>query len=226
MNVKILLMDSENSVSELICLAVEVGWPDARVLYASTGKQGLYILEKEEPDIILLDLNLPDTNSFEILKEIRLFSSVPIIALSIRNDEQDVVRALSRGADDYIVKPLRQMELLARIKTILRRLHLSDDETFSFANMHFMPGKHKIIKNGRDITLTATESTILHKLIQNKRKCVTYQSLAQVVWSDYHEGSENSIRMHIRSLRKKLEDGLSSPKLIITRHGQGYLLQV
>jgi len=223
---KILVIDSNHTISELIALSVEIGWPEAQVLSAPTGKKGLDILEQQQPDIILLDLNMPDMSGFEIIKEIRLFSSVPLIALSVRNDEQDVVRALSRGADDYIVKPFRQMELLARIKTILRRLHLPDGETYSFAGIHFIPGKHKIIKNNEETALTGTETTILHKLIQNKRNCVTYQAISQAVWDEYDPGIESSIRVYIRSLRKKLEDDPSAPKLILTHRSQGYILQV
>jgi len=223
---KILVIDSNHTISELISLSVEIGWPEAQVLSASTGKKGLDILEYEQPDIVLLDLNMPDANGFEILKEIRLFSSVPLIALSVHNDEQDVVRALSRGADDYIIKPFRQMELLARIKTVLRRLHLPEGETYSFADIHFIPGKHKIIKNNKEISVTATEATILHKLLQNKRNCVTYQALSRAVWDDYYPGVESSIRVYMRSLRKKLEDDPASPKLILTRRSEGYILQI
>ena len=223
---KILVIDSNYAISEIIALSVEVGWPEAQVLSAPTGKKGLHILENERPDIVLLDLNTPDASGFDILKEIRLFSSVPLIALSVRNDEQDVVRALSRGADDYIVKPFRQMELLARIKAVLRRLHLPDDETYSFAQIHFMPGKHKIIKNNKEIMLTATEVTILHKLVQNKRSCVSYQALSQAVWDDYYPGAESSIRVYMRSLREKLEDEPAAPKLILTRRNEGYILQI
>ena len=223
---KILVIDSDPTVGELISLSVGVGWPEAQVLSVASSKKGLDILEQEQLDIVLLDLNNTDMNGFEVIKEIRLFSSVPLIALSIHNNEHDVVRALSRGADDYVVKPFRQMELLARIKTILRRLYLPSGETYSFANIHFIPNKHKIIKNDKEIALTATEVTILHKLVQNKRNCVTYRALAQAIWDDYYLGAESSIRVYIRSLREKLEDDAAAPKIILTRRSEGYILQI
>ena len=118
---RILIIEDDQSIVEAISLALQIIWPDAKLLSTHLGEKGIELLQSENPDVIILDLGLPDISGFEVLKRVRLFSEVPILILTVRSDEADIVKGLEWGADDYVIKPFRQMELLSRIKLVTRR---------------------------------------------------------------------------------------------------------
>jgi len=182
-------------------------------------------VESESPDLVILDLGLPDISGFEALKEIRLFSVVPVLILTVRSEEADIVKGLEWGADDYIVKPFRQLELLARVKALTRRKGLpGEDPPLVCGVMRFDPSTRQLVCGDREIGLTCTEGNVLHQLMKNAGHVVTHSHLAEAVWGEEYGGSSDSLKVYIRRLREKLEEDPSHPQLILTKAGVGYLL--
>jgi len=224
---KALIIEDEKSIIDAINVAFEFRWPDAKLIASTTGKKGVNLVRKESPDIVILDLNLPDISGFEVLKEIREFSTIPIIILTVRSDDEDMLRGLEGGADDYIIKPFNYMTLLARVKAVLRRT-----EAIPFAGKHnnvvnarlkidFVNQKVKV--DNRLVKLTPVEYQLLALLIKNKDKVVPYNRIMDEVWGKGYSGKTENIRICIRRLRKKLQD--IPPNMIINKRGLGYMLK-
>ena len=221
---KVLLIEDDREIIDAISLAFQIRWPEATLVSTRLGEKGVELVENESPDIVILDLGLPDINGFEVLRQIRLFSQVPTIILTVRSDEADVVKGLEWGADDYIVKPFRQLELLARVKALIRRQSGSEEESLSFGPLRLDPTTGHLRCNGKDIDLTVTETHIMSHLMRNGGRAVTHASLAEAVWGDDYPGATDSLKVHIRRLREKIEEDPSHPRLILTRTGVGYFL--
>ena len=182
------------------------------------------MVETESPDIVILDLGLPDISGYEALQQIRLFSEVPILILTVRSEESDIVKGLEWGADDYMVKPFKQLELLARVKALIRRqAGSSNDQPLTVGTIQFDPNVFQVRKDNKEISLTRTEGSIFYHLLRNAGNVVNYSSLAETVWGDDYPGSADSLKVYIRRLREKLEIDPSNPTLILTRPGIGYL---
>lgn len=222
---KVVLIEDNRDIAEYISLAFRVGWQGTELLQTRLGEEGVALVEKESPDLVLLDVGLPDIDGFAVLKQIRRFSAVPITIITVRGDEADIVRGLEWGADEYIVKPFGQMELLARVRAILRRQADAAGGMPSLCGpFRFAPDMRNIIYRDRTIRVTATEYAILRHLAENTGRVVPNQRLAEIVWGDCDVGVTDAIRVYIRRLRVKLEDDPSNPRLILTRAGAGYLL--
>ncbi len=222
---KVLIIEDSQEIIEAVDLAFQIRWPEARLISTKLGEKGIELVESEQPDAVVLDLGLPDISGFDVLKRIRLFSGVPIIILTVRSDESDVVKGLEWGADDYIVKPFRQLELLSRVKALIRRQSgRIGESTVSSGRLILKPDTGQLTCNGRDITLTPTESRILHQLIKNSGQVVTHAVLAEAIWGDNYPDAADAIKVYIRRLREKIEEAPSQPKLILTRAGIGYIL--
>ncbi|TET12673.1 MAG: response regulator transcription factor [Dehalococcoidia bacterium] len=222
---KVLIIEDNPEIVEAISLMFQIRWPDAQLVSTHLAEKGIELVESEAPDIVILDLGLPDMNGFEVLKQIRVFSTVPIVILTVREEEADVVRGLEWGADDYVVKPFRQMELLARVKAVMRRKSPSgDDRPLVCGPLRFHPPTRQLLYGEREIRLTATEGHILHHLMRNADRVVTHSSLAEEVWGGDYPGAADSLKVHIRRLRQKLEADSSHPQLIRTKAGIGYFL--
>ncbi|AQU02643.1 response regulator transcription factor [Dehalococcoides mccartyi] len=218
---KILIIEDDAQTTEIVKLSFKLGWPDVRLLEASSGESGLAMVETAKPDAIILDIGLPDISGYEVLRQIRLFSELPVIILTIRNEESDIVKALSLGADDYLVKPFRQMELLARIKAISRRLHSPEvDLEFECGPFHFGQSVTKLYKNDKPIRLTNIEGQILYYLMRSNGRYIYNETIAQKIWG---ENAYERIRVNIRHLREKIEDNPSNPKFLINIPGKGYM---
>ena len=201
---------------------------DYRVLYADTGAQGLELLRSQCPDIILLDLGLPDMDGDDIIREARTWTSTPIIVISARTAEKEKVLALDLGADDYITKPFGTSELLARIRASLRhsnRLRTND-------TLYLRPYRHdgmvldfskRLLKvNGAVIHLTPIEYKIVAYLAQNSGKVITYASILSNVWGPYADDDNKILRVNMANIRRKIEDDPAQPKYIFTEVGVGY----
>ncbi|UCG84005.1 MAG: response regulator transcription factor [Dehalococcoidia bacterium] len=222
---KALIIEDDPEIVESVSLAFQMGWPEATLITTHLGKKGLEIMEVENPDIIILDLGLPDIGGFEVLKQTRLFSSVPIIILTAKTDEVDIVKGLEWGADDFLVKPCGQLELLARIKARVReKNNHNNDAPISYGPLYFNPLTRQLMKDTSEIKLTAIEAHIINRLMINSGRVATYSKLAECVWGDDYPGSVDSLRVHIRRLREKIEEEPSQPKIIITKSGIGYSL--
>jgi two-component system KDP operon response regulator KdpE len=223
--VKALIIEDDPEIVESISLALKIRWPDTQIVSTHLGRKGIDFAETEEPDIIILDLGLPDISGFEVLKEVRSFSAVPIIILTVKGDEGDIVRGLEWGADDYIVKPCGQLELLARVKARIRdKDHYNDDSPLSYGSLRFNPAIRQLLHRSKEIKITAIEAQIIHHLMRNAGRVATYSDLAEEVWGEDYPGSVDSLRVHIRRLREKIEENPSHPKIILTKSGLGYYL--
>ena len=221
---KVLLIEDDREIIEAISLAFQIRWPEAKLVSTRLGEKGVELVESEAPDIVILDLGLPDINGFEVLRQIRLFSHVPIIILTVRADEADIVKGLEWGADDYITKPFRQLEFLARVRALIRRRSPAEEETLVCGSLHLDATTGQLHYNGEEIPLTVTEGHILTHLMKNVGHVVTHSSLAEAVWGDDYPGVADSLKVHIRRLREKIEVNPSHPQLILTKTGIGYFL--
>ena len=201
---------------------------DYRVLYADNGQQGLEIIRSQCPDIILLDLGLPDMNGSEIIRDARTWTSTPIIVISARTAEHEKVTALDLGADDYITKPFGTSELLARIRASLRHSNrLRTDSThylrpYRHGKMILDFSKRLLTINGQDIHLTPIEYKIVAYLAQNSGKVITYATLLSNVWGPYADSDNKILRVNMANIRRKIEDDPAQPKYIFTEVGVGY----
>jgi two-component system KDP operon response regulator KdpE len=221
---KVLLIEDDREIIDAISLAFKIRWPEAMLVSTRLGQKGVELVEGESPDIVILDLGLPDINGFEVLQQIRLFSQVPTIILTVRSDEADIVKGLEWGADDYITKPFRQLEFLARVKALIRRQGSAEAEMLSYGSLRLDTTIGQLNCEGKDISLTVTENHIMTHLIRNGGRAVTHSSLAEAVWGDDYPGAADSLKVHIRRLREKIEENPSHPRLILTRTGIGYFL--
>ena len=202
---KVLIIEDTHSIVETISLAIEMRWPNAKIVSSTHGEQGIDMAESEQPDVIILDLGLPDISGFDVLKRIRLFSDVPILIVTVRSDEADIVKGLEWGADDYIIKPFKQLELLARIKGIMRRHNLGAENPLTCGQLRFEPRSLRLMSEKNEIQLSRTEGLILERLMKNSGNVVSYASLAEAMWGGDFPEASNSIKVHIRHLREKLE---------------------
>jgi len=221
---KVLIIEDDSEIIEIISLAFKLCLPQAQLLSTNLGEEGLMMVEKQSPDVVLLDLGLPDTNGFEVLKQIRLFSDVPVVILTVRGSETDVVKGLQYGADDYIVKPFRQMEMLARIQSVIRRQHPAEEKPIEVGSIHLEPGLRRCYYNNKEIPLTRTECLILTHMLQNAGHVVSHSNLAETIWGDDYPGASHNIRVYIQRLREKLEEHPEEPRIIKTKVGIGYIL--
>ena len=193
---------------------------------AKTGEEGVDAVRKERPDLVLLDINMPGMGGLEACKEIRRSSDAPIIMLTVRNAERDKVMALDAGADDYVVKPFGIEELLARIRSALRRYAPGDTlAPFVSNDVNIDFESRQVIVRGRDVHLTPKEYDVLKHLVANQGKPLTHRRLLQLVWGpDYGEETEN-LRVVINQLRKKIEADPARPRYILTEPWIGYRFQ-
>lgn len=222
---KVLVVEDDNEIVEVLKMVFGMRWPDAKLVSTSMGEKGVELAESENPDVIMLDLGLPDISGFDVLKQVRAFSSVPIMILTVRGEEADVVKGLEWGADDYMIKPFRQMELMSRIKALTRRSGSSLEETpLACGQLSFVAHTKQLFNGGAEIKITPTEASIMECLMRKKGQVVTYSDLAEAVWGENFSDPVDSLRVYIRRLRQKIEEDPEQPKVIINRSGVGYSL--
>lgn len=196
-------------------------------LEAGTGKEALEIAKECKPEIILLDLGLPDMDGLSIIKQIRAWTSTPIIVLSARDQEGDKIMALDLGADDYLTKPFSIGELNARVRVALRHVKfINDNETsiFETAGLKVDLANHQVWVNKKVIALSPTQFAILSVLVKRVNKIVTHKQLLKEVWGEQHKDDVDYLRIYIHQLRQKLEEDPQQPKYFMTEPGIGYRL--
>jgi len=229
---KILLIEDSPEIVKGVTLTFKLRWEDATVIAFDEGAKGIKAVESESPDIVILDINLPDMTGFEVLEKIRSFSDVPIIVLTIRDDEVDELRGLEMGADDYIVKPFSPVNLLTRVKVVLRRAGVNrteEEETppLVFGNTTINFSRKEVFVGDRRVHLTPNESKILYYLARNGGKLVTREEIKQQVWGSEAEYIDDSgLKRYIYQLRTKLGDNTESPQIILNERGTGYRLPI
>jgi two-component system, OmpR family, KDP operon response regulator KdpE len=217
----ILIIDDEVQIRRLLEIALTSS--GFRVHEASGGKDGLVAAATHNPALVILDLGLPDADGMEILKKLREWYLKPVIILSVRNSEEDIVNALDNGANDYLTKPFRTGEFLARIRAALRHSSESEDiPVLTFGDLVVDLADHVARKNGEIIKLTSTEFSLLALLARNAGRVLTHQSILKEIWGFGYIGQTQYLRVFVAQLRKKIEVDPARPKLLITESGIGY----
>lgn len=221
--IRILVIDDEPTIHTTLRLSLaSAGY---KVGEALTGRSGIKQTETFHPHLVLLDLGLPDLNGFEVLKEIRKWSRVPIVVLTATDDENTKVSLLDAGADDYLTKPFSSKELLARVRVAIRNVGVVEaTPTFVSADLEVDLSNRKVLVEGRVVHLTATEFEVLSRLVRSNGKVTPQAQLLKQVWGHTSEGQSHYLRIYINQLRKKIEKNPSDPKHIITETGVGYRL--
>lgn len=220
---KILIIEDDRLVAETFSLACKVRWPEAKIISAATGREGIIKVGDEAPDAVILDLGLPDISGFDVLQQIRSFSEVPIMVSTVRSGENDIIKAHEIGADAYVVKPFSQLEFLSRLKALLRRkVDDMEHEPIVRGSLRYSPSMSRLIYDKRSIVLTRTEGLLLYELMKNENLVLSNTFLAEKIWGDCYHNSDNNIRSYILRLRKKIEHDPNHPKLILTKVRQGY----
>jgi two-component system KDP operon response regulator KdpE len=217
----ILVIDDEVQIRRL--LEITLSSNGFKISEAGNGKDGVIAAATHHPALIILDLGLPDSDGIEILKKLREWYQKPIIILSVKSSEDDIINALDNGANDYLTKPFRTGELLARMRVALRHNKGSeDDPNLVFGSLTIDLANH-IARKGNDIlTLTSTEFSLLALLAKNSGKVLTHQAILKDIWGFGYIGQTQYLRVFVAQLRKKIEDDPAKPKLLITESGIGY----
>lgn len=218
---KVLLVEDENAI--IMGLKYCLEQDGFQCFTAMNGKDALFIQTKEKPDIILLDLNLPDMNGFQVMETIRKSSEVPIIFLTANLEEVSIVKGLDMGADDYITKPFKTRELISRMKAVMRRNKKNSSNLICLGNVTIDLNSAKVLKNNHDVMLTTLEYKILLTLAMNPDMIFTREKILADIW-DVNElyVNDNTLTVYIKRIREKIEDDVNYPKIIITVRGIGY----
>ena len=222
---KILVVDDEPDVIKVIAMSFRMQQPAWEVISAEDGPAALDLLEQEHPDVVLLDIGLPDMSGFEVLKSIRLFSDVPVIMLTVRDDELSKVQGLELGADDYVTKPFSHLELLARVRAVLRRaqsLPLTHEEPFASGDIQVDFVRRALTVRDQPVQLTGTEYRLLYHLVRNAGRIMTHEALLARVWGREYTDEISYLKSYVSRLRNKLERVPHQPEYILTEYGVGY----
>ena len=218
---EILIIDDEPQIRKLLEIILESN--DYKVWQAENGKEGIIIAANHPPELILLDLGLPDMNGQQVLKELRNWYNKSIIILSVQNNEEDIVTALDNGATDYLTKPFRTSELLARIRSAIRRNQLPDNNSsISFDEIEIDFSARTVKKNNELLKLTSTEFNLLTLFAKNEGRVLTHQFILKEIWGTGYQTETQYLRVFVGTLRKKIEANSNQPKHIITESGVGY----
>ncbi len=221
---EILVIDDEAQIRKLLEITLESN--DFKVIQAETGKQGVLLAANLAPDLILLDLGLPDKSGHEILKELRTWYTKSIIILSVIDQEEDIVKALDNGATDYLTKPFRSAELMARIRAAIRRNSSENNAVISkFNDLEIDVVSRTVKKNNEFLKLTSTEFNLLALFIKNEGRVLTHQYILKEIWGVGSQTETQYLRVFVGTLRKKIEENPNHPQHIITESGVGYRFQ-
>jgi len=221
----VLVIDDEQQIRRLLQVTLVAN--GYRVFTAATGGEGTTQATMNRPDVIVLDLSLPDLDGIGLLRQLRQWSTTPVLILSARTSEKDIIECLDAGADDYLVKPFHAGELLARIRTALRhRPSVLQSTVFAQGSLHIDLDTRVVRKSGEQVKLTVTEFSLLALLVRNAGKVLTHRYILEQIWGPSFAEESQYTRVYVGQLRKKLEDDPSSPQLIITESGIGYRLVV
>ena len=217
----ILIIDDEPQIRKLLQIVLESN--GFKVSTAATGMNGISLAASQQPDLILLDIGLPDKNGIDILKDLRQWYKKPVLILSVQNREEDIVGALDHGADDYITKPFRTGELLARIRTSLRREITVNSSSKLVSGSISIDFEARVVTcNGLHLKLTTTEYNLLALLMKNDGKVLTHGYILKEIWGNGYQSETQYLRVFVGQLRKKIEVDPNHPKLILTESGVGY----
>ena len=217
----ILIIDDETQIRRL--LEITLSASEYKTIEATTGKEGLLMAASHQPSLIILDLGLPDIDGIDVLKNLREWFYKPIIILSVRNSEEDIVHALDKGANDYLSKPFRTGELLARIRASLRQGQMvNESPVFQIGDLSVDIANHIAKKKDELLDLTPTEFSLLSLFVKNQGCVLTHQYILKEVWGYGYIEQTQYLRVFVAQLRKKIEDNPTKPTLLVTESGIGY----
>ncbi len=223
---KILVVDDAPEVIEAVTVSFTLQWREVEVLGATDGERGLDLVEQARPDLVLLDIAMPGLDGYETLRRLREFSDVPVIMLTARDGVLDKVKGLELGADDYVTKPFDHLELLARVKALLRRLAMpapvSRAPSFASGDLTVDFASQQVRLRGAPVSLTPVEYKLLYHLVRNAGHVLRHETLLAKVWGREYVDEVDYLRVYIRRLRRKLEANPEQPVYILTERGVGY----
>lgn len=221
---RVLIVDDEIEIRRF--LRASLNAHGNTVFEANCGQDALRMAVDTRPDLMILDLGLPDMDGVSVTRHVREWNHMPIIILSVRNQEKDKIEALDAGADDYLTKPFGVGELMARIRVVMRRMVTPEgDSVHRVGELEVDIAKHRVLVAGREVALTPTEFDLIKTLAQNAGRVLTHRQLIHQVWGSTYEDEDRLLRVNIANLRKKIETDPSCPKYLITELGVGYRLQ-
>jgi DNA-binding response OmpR family regulator len=225
MPLRLLLAEDSPDIAEVVAFGARMAWPDARISVASGGAEALEHFAAETPDLVILDVAMPPPDGFEVLRRIRQMSSVPVLMLTVRDATIDKVRALELGADDYLTKPFDHLELMARLRALLRRSHLTQqalEADVVAGDLAINLANRSVWLRGEEVRLTATEYRLLEELVRHAGAVLSPQLLLERVWGEDWIGDPDYVKVFVRRLRQKLSDDAEHPTYIQTERGSGY----
>ncbi len=221
----ILIIDDELQIRRL--LEITLSDKGYKILLSANGKEGIVMAATHRPSMIILDLSLPDADGQDLLKKLREWYDKPVIILSVRNSEEEIIKALDNGANDYLTKPFRTGELLARVRAAARTgEHKSDLSVLESGPVTIDLNSHVVRKKGEIIKLTSTEFSMLVLLAKNQGRVLTHQFILKEIWGHGYMEQSQYLRVYIAQLRKKLEEDPSRPVMILTESGIGYRFEM
>ncbi len=220
---KVMIIEDSPEVVEAVSLCLQLRWPDTAIAVSAEGARGIETLKASPHDMLILDINLPDMDGFRVLQEVRAFSNIPTIILTVRGKEDDQTRGLEMGADDYIVKPFRPRDLVARVNAVLRRYSTSavgkEKPTIQRGKLTLNLTSNEIVLRDKKTKLTPTEAKLLYVLMENPDETLTGERISSEVWGKQPTDTDE-LRTYVRRLRAKLKD--NPPRIILTDYGEGY----
>jgi two-component system KDP operon response regulator KdpE len=221
---RILVVDDETAIRRFLRVSLEA--QGYQVYEAETGKDGLQAVPACRPDVVILDLGLPDMEGHDVIGQLREWSPVPIVVLSVRDHETEKIRALDAGADDYVTKPFAVGELTARLRAALRRTaNVGPEAVYEVGDLRVDLGRRQVALKGQEVALTPTEWELLRALAQHGGRVLTHRQLLRQVWGASYEPETHLLRVNISNLRRKLEADPSRPTYLLTEPGVGYRLK-
>ena len=225
MTLKLLIAEDTAEVARVVAFGARMTWPDCQVTIVSSGEEALQRFEAERPDLVVLDVSMPPPDGFEVCQRIREASQVPILMLTVHDATVDKVRALDLGADDYLTKPFDHLELLARLRALVRRAHLTPESpapNFTAGDLSVDFGAQEVRLRGEIVPLTATEYRLLEELVRHAGIVLSHHYLLEQVWGPQYVRDTHYLKVFVRRLRQKLGDDAEQPLYIQTERGTGY----
>jgi len=223
--VKVLVIEDKQPVVKDIIFCLQVRYPEVIVISVADGSKGIETIAIESPDLVMVDSALPDTDTLELVSKIREFSDVPLIILSEAETDIDRAKGLEMGADEYITKPFSPIELLARVRALLRRTQgtgFTPERSVSIGELSINFNTREVFLSGKRVRLTPIEYHLLSELIINDGKVLTHSSLLEKIWGSEYESDTSSVKKYVYRLRSKLERDVSKPQMLLTERGIGY----
>jgi DNA-binding response OmpR family regulator len=222
---KLLIADDVRDVAEVVTFGARMAWPDCEVTVASSGREALGRFEEEQPDLVILDVSMPPPDGFEVCRLIRESSQVPILMLTVRDTTLDKVRALDIGADDYLTKPFDHLELLARLRALLRRSSAPSvlpGPDFDLGDLSLDSDTHEVRVRGEVVRLTSTEYRLLEVLVRHAGTVLPHRYLLEQVWGPEYVGADHYLKVFVGRLHRKLDKDPAQPRYIRSEWGVGY----